>query len=97
MRAAGVVTAVSIQCAPRPSSVQVVFLGLESYAAVTQVLSKARKMLGEVSGGSADALEDFFHCTCYAWMVGAAHAMYHVFALCRYLWFASTCMLLCLW
>eukprot|EP00983_Pelagomonas_calceolata_P080927 1155348-Pelagomonas_calceolata.AAC.6 len=45
--AAGVVTAVSIECAPRPSSVQVVFLGLESYAAVTQVLSKARKMLGE--------------------------------------------------
>lgn len=44
----GVVTAVSIECAPRPSSVQVVFLGLESYAAVTQVLSKARKMLGEI-------------------------------------------------
>jgi len=44
----GVVTAVAIQCAPRPASVQVVFLSCQSFDAVQAVLSTARRMLGEI-------------------------------------------------
>ena len=44
----GVVTAVAVQCAPRPSSVQLCFLALPSYEAVQDVLSRSRRMLGEI-------------------------------------------------
>lgn len=44
----GVVTAVAIQCAPKPSSVQVAFLQCPSFAAVQQVLSAAKQQLGEI-------------------------------------------------
>lgn len=45
---AGIVTAVAIQCAPKPSSVQVAFLQCPSFAAVQQVLSQAKRQLGEI-------------------------------------------------
>lgn len=44
----GVITAVAIQCAPKPSSVQVAFLQCPSFAAVQQVLSTAKRQLGEI-------------------------------------------------
>jgi FAD/FMN-containing dehydrogenase len=44
----GVVTAVSIQCVPRPRSVQVAFLQCPSFEAVQQVLQSAKSQLGEV-------------------------------------------------
>jgi D-2-hydroxyglutarate dehydrogenase len=44
----GVVTAVSIQCAPKPASVQVAFLKMESFDAVRRVLLLAKRRLGEV-------------------------------------------------
>lgn len=44
----GVVTAVAIQCAPKPSSVQVAFLQCPSFAAVQQVLAQAKRQLGEI-------------------------------------------------
>lgn len=45
---AGVVTAVAIQCPPKPSSVQVAFLQCPSFAAVQQVLAQAKRQLGEI-------------------------------------------------
>lgn len=48
LAAAGVVTAVAIQCAPKPSSVQVAFLQCPSFSAVQQVLSAAKRQLGEI-------------------------------------------------
>ncbi|KXZ53063.1 hypothetical protein GPECTOR_8g57 [Gonium pectorale] len=44
----GIVTAVAIQCAPRPASVQVALLACPSFAAVTATLAAARRRLGEV-------------------------------------------------
>eukprot|EP00884_Botryococcus_braunii_P004609 jgi/Botrbrau1/14149/Bobra.182_3s0090.2 len=44
----GVVTAVSIQCAPKPLAVHVMYLALPSFSAALQVLVKARRQLGEV-------------------------------------------------
>ncbi|KAI8477357.1 MAG: hypothetical protein J3K34DRAFT_453004 [Monoraphidium minutum] len=44
----GIVTAVSIQCAPRPASVQLAFLSCPSFTAVTATLALARRRLGEV-------------------------------------------------
>lgn len=46
--AAGVVTAVAIQCAPKPASVQLAFLSCPSFAAVQQVLKHAKQSLGEI-------------------------------------------------
>jgi D-2-hydroxyglutarate dehydrogenase len=43
-----VITAVAIQCAPKPSSVQVAFLQCPSFTAVQQVLSTAKGQLGEI-------------------------------------------------
>jgi D-2-hydroxyglutarate dehydrogenase len=43
-----VITAVAIQCAPKPSSVQVAFLQCPSFTAVQQVLSTAKRQLGEI-------------------------------------------------
>lgn len=48
LASAGVVTAVAIQCAPKPSSVQVAFLQCPSFEAVQQVLSQAKHQLGEI-------------------------------------------------
>lgn len=45
---AGVVTAVAVQCAPRPASIQLAFLAVPSFAAVRSVLSLAKRRLGEV-------------------------------------------------
>jgi FAD/FMN-containing dehydrogenase len=44
----GVVTAVAIQCAPKPSSVQVAFLQCPDFAAVQEVLATAKQQLGEI-------------------------------------------------
>ncbi|GAX81645.1 hypothetical protein CEUSTIGMA_g9073.t1 [Chlamydomonas eustigma] len=44
----GVITAVAIQCAPRPASVQSVFLACPSFEAVTKVLGTAKTMLAEI-------------------------------------------------
>jgi hypothetical protein len=44
----GVVTGVSIQCAPRPSSVQVAFLSCASFQQVQQVLMLPKRRLGEI-------------------------------------------------
>lgn len=44
----GVVTAVAIQCAPRPASVQVAMLRCASFAAVRAALRLARARLGEI-------------------------------------------------
>ena len=45
---AGIVTAVAIQCAPKPSSVQVAFLQCPNFAAVQHVLATAKRQLGEI-------------------------------------------------
>jgi D-2-hydroxyglutarate dehydrogenase len=47
-RFAGVITAVAIQCAPKPASVQLAFLSCPSFTAVQQVLKHAKRSLGEV-------------------------------------------------
>ncbi|GLC43157.1 hypothetical protein PLESTB_000857000 [Pleodorina starrii] len=44
----GIITAVAIQCAPRPASVQLALLACPSFPAVTAALRTARRMLGEV-------------------------------------------------
>eukprot|EP00198_Chlamydomonas_reinhardtii_P011974 XP_001701311.1 predicted protein [Chlamydomonas reinhardtii] len=44
----GVVTAVAIQCAPRPASVQLALLACPTFAAACTTLRAARRMLGEV-------------------------------------------------
>lgn len=44
----GVITAVAIQCAPKPASVQLAFLSCPSFAAVQQVLRHAKQSLGEI-------------------------------------------------
>ncbi|GFR44054.1 hypothetical protein Agub_g5214 [Astrephomene gubernaculifera] len=44
----GLITAVAIQCAPRPPSVQVALLACPSFQAVTDTLRAARQRLGEV-------------------------------------------------
>lgn len=48
MHNTGVVTAVAIQCAPKPASVQVAFLQCPSFAAVQAVLAHAKRHLGEI-------------------------------------------------
>jgi len=45
---AGVVTAVAIQCAPKPASVQLAFFQCPSFTAVQQVLLSAKRQLGEI-------------------------------------------------
>jgi D-2-hydroxyglutarate dehydrogenase len=45
---AGVITAVAIQCAPKPASVQLAFLSCPSFTAVQQVLKHAKRSLGEI-------------------------------------------------
>lgn len=45
---AGVVTAVAIQCPPKPASVQLAFLSCPSFQAVQQVLLTAKRSLGEI-------------------------------------------------
>lgn len=44
----GVVTAVSIQCVPRPASVQLAFLACASFEHVQRVLQAAKASLGEI-------------------------------------------------
>lgn len=44
----GVITAVSILCPPRPTAVNVAFLGLESFEKVQQTFVKAKKELSEI-------------------------------------------------
>jgi len=44
----GVITALSIATPPRPSSVNVAFLGVKSFDAVLATLRRARSMLGEI-------------------------------------------------
>ncbi|EFJ45502.1 hypothetical protein VOLCADRAFT_63840 [Volvox carteri f. nagariensis] len=44
----GIITAVAIQCAPRPASVQLALLACPSFQAVTATLRAARRVLGEV-------------------------------------------------
>lgn len=44
----GVITGISILCPPKPSAVNVAFLGLESYEAVQQTFSRAKAELSEV-------------------------------------------------
>jgi D-2-hydroxyglutarate dehydrogenase len=46
--AAGIITSVAIQCAPRPASVQLAFLACASFQHVQQVLLLARRRLGEI-------------------------------------------------
>jgi len=53
----GVVTAVALQCAPAPASVQSVFLAVPSFEAVTQVLLAARRQLAEILS-AAEFLDD---------------------------------------
>jgi FAD/FMN-containing dehydrogenase len=45
---AGIITAVAIQCVPRPAATNVMLLAVRSFAAVTAVLGVARRRLGEV-------------------------------------------------
>eukprot|EP00879_Flechtneria_rotunda_P026430 GHRR01028181.1.p1 GENE.GHRR01028181.1~~GHRR01028181.1.p1 ORF type:complete len:484 (+),score=127.00 GHRR01028181.1:517-1968(+) len=44
----GVITSVAVQCATKPSSVQVALLQCASFAAVQQVLKNAKQQLGEI-------------------------------------------------
>lgn len=44
----GIITAVSLLCPPRPKSVQVAFLGLQSFEHVQQLFTEAKKDLGEI-------------------------------------------------
>ena len=46
----GIITAVALQCAPLPISVQAVLLACDSYHQVLQVLRTARRQLGEIVG-----------------------------------------------
>lgn len=44
----GVITAVALQCAPRPRAVQVAFLACRSFEHVQRVLQAAKSQLGEI-------------------------------------------------
>jgi len=44
----GIITKLSLQCAPRPKSVNVMFFGLDSFVNVQQLFIEAKKELGEI-------------------------------------------------